>query len=175
MEKLYKEIQTEIKEKKENFRVSINSYKMLSKNLLIPIDTYYEYRAYELLSDMRYLEIVEKIFHRDVLYFENIMSKDFKFLHKKLEFPKVVIPTYSEYKDTINKIFLKLEEKINENFGKITKDISKQSVDSTMLQDEINDVKNQIKLKLDKNKKELEDLEVKYVDILTKVLKKIKT
>jgi len=173
MEELYCKLQEAINKKKKNFRVSVNSYKILSQNLSIPIDTYYEYRAYELLSDMRYLEIVEKIFYRDVIYFENIMKKDFNFLHKKIDFPKVTIQTFSEYKTKINKIFTTIEEKINENFGKITKDINKQSVDSSMLQDEINDIKNQIKLKLDKNKKELVDLEVKYMDILEKVLKKI--
>jgi hypothetical protein len=164
--------------KKEKFQKSHVNFVELNKilgrsvehakpNLLL------ELTAHEIISDLKFLEIIGEIFKVELEEFVKTINNDFKTNSMPLEIEGLDIENFDEIKETIMKYLGDLKGYYLNKFQTIQTVMNKQDVD-------IDDMSNEFKIieritldKLDVNEKSLEKLEKKYVDILVYVKGKI--
>ena len=164
--------------KKEKFQKSHVNFVELNKILGRSIEhakpnLLLELTAHEIISDLKFLEIIGEIFKVELEEFVKTINNDFKTNSMPLEIEGLDIENFDEIKETIMKYLGDLKGYYLNKFQTIQTVMNKQDVD-------IDDMSNEFKIieritleKLDVNDKSLAKLEKKYVDILVYVKGKI--
>ena len=164
--------------KKEKFQKSHVNFVELNKILGRSIEhakpnLLLELTAHEIISDLKFLEIIGEIFKVELEEFVKTINNDFKTNSMPLEIEGLDIENFDEIKETIMKYLGDLKGYYLNKFQTIQTVMNKQDVD-------IDDMSNEFKIieritldKLDVNEKSLAKLEKKYVDILVYVTGKI--
>jgi len=88
MEEIYKELKERIKEKERNLKNDVEKFNSL-KNILPYIkEPFFELRAYEIISDKKYVEMVDKIYLNEYKSLIENINKDFNFMKSELQIDK---------------------------------------------------------------------------------------
>lgn len=167
-----------ISQKKEKFQKSHFNFQELNKILGRSIEQtkpnlLLELTAHEIISDLKFIEIIGEIFKVELEEFVKTINNDFKTNSMPLEIEGLDIENFDEIKETILKYLGDLKGYYLNKFQTIQTVMNKQDVD-------IDDMSNEFKIieritleKLDVNEKSLVKLEKKYSDILVYVKNKI--
>jgi hypothetical protein len=181
MSQIIKEIQ-EIKKciigKKEKFQKSHFNFVELNKILgrsmeNIKPNLLLELTAHEVLSDMKFLEIIGDVFKVDIVDYIKTINNDFQTYNMPLEIEAINIENFDEIKETITKYLSELRAYYLNKFKTIHSVISNQQADVDEIANEFKIIERITQEKLDVNEKSLAKLEKKYSDILIYVKNKI--
>ena len=164
--------------KKEKFQKSHVNFVELNKilgrsvehakpNLLL------ELTAQEIISDLKFLEIIGEIFKVELEEFVKTINNDFKTNSMPLEIEGLDIENFDEIKETIMKYLGDLKSYYLNKFSTIQTVMNKQDADIDEMTSEFKVIERITLEKLDVNEKSLAKLEKKYVDILVYVKGKI--
>jgi len=167
-----------IGQKKAKFQKSHLNFQELNKilgrslentkpNLLL------ELTAHEIISDLKFLEIIGDIFKLDLGDYVKNINVDFQTSSMPLEIEKMEIENFDEIKETILKYLGDLKAYYTNKFKTIQDVMSKQDADTDSMNAEFRIIEKITMEKLDVNEKSLEKLEKKYGDILVYVKNKI--
>jgi hypothetical protein len=167
-----------IAQKKAKFQKSHVNFQELNKilgrslentkpNLLL------ELTAHEIISDLKFLEIIGEIFKLDLEDYVKNINVDFQTSSMPLEIEKMDIENFDEIKETILKYLGDLKAYYTNKFKMIQDVMSKQDADTDSMNAEFRIIEKITMEKLDVNEKSLEKLEKKYGDILVYVKNKI--
>jgi hypothetical protein len=182
MSQIIKEIQA-IKKciagKKEKFQKSHLNFVELNKILGRSLDNIkpnilLELTAHEIISDLKFLEIIGEIFKVDLEDIIKSINNDFQTYNMPLEIENIDIENFEEIKEIITKYLTDLRAYYLNKFQTIQDVINKQeSVDIDSMTTEFKIIERITLEKLDINEKSLAKLEKKYGDILMYVKNKI--
>jgi len=182
MSQIIKEIQA-IKKciagKKEKFQKSHLNFVELNKILGRSLDNIkpnilLELTAHEIISDLKFLEIIGEIFKVDLEDIIKSINNDFQTYNMPLEIENIDIENFEEIKEIITKYLTDLRAYYLNKFQTIQDVINKQeSVDIDSMTTEFKIIERITTEKLDINEKSLAKLEKKYGDILVYVKNKI--
>ena len=181
MSQILKEIHT-IKKciagKKEKFQKSHVNFVELNKILGRSIEhtkpnLLLELTAHEIISDLKFLEIIGEIFKVELEEFVKTINNDFKTNNMPLEIEGLDIENFDEIKETIMKYLGDLKAYYTNKFKTIQEVMSRQDADIDEMTSEFKVIERITLEKLDVNDKSLAKLEKKYVDILVYVKGKI--
>ena len=182
MSQIIKEIQA-IKKciagKKEKFQKSHLNFVELNKILGRSLDNIkpnilLELTAHEIISDLKFLEIIGEIFKVDLEDIIKSINNDFQTYNMPLEIENIDIENFEEIKEIITKYLTDLRAYYLNKFQTIQDVINKQeSVDIDSMTTEFKIIERITLEKLDINEKSLAKLEKKYGDILVYVKNKI--
>jgi hypothetical protein len=164
--------------KKEKFQKSHVNFVELNKilgrsvehakpNLLL------ELTAHEIISDLKFLEIIGEIFKVELEEFVKTINNDFKTNSMPLEIEGLDIENFDEIKETIMKYLGDLKAYYTNKFKTIQDVMSRQDADIDEMTSEFKVIERITLEKLDMNEKSLVKLEKKYADILVYVKGKI--
>jgi hypothetical protein len=167
-----------IAQKKAKFQKSHVNFQELNKilgrslentkpNLLL------ELTAHEIISDLKFLEIIGDIFKLDLEDYVKNINVDFQTSSMPLEIENASIENFDEIKETILKYLGDLKAYYMNKFKMIQEVMSKQEADTDSMNAEFKIIEKITLEKLDVNEKSLEKLEKKYGDILVYVKNKI--
>lgn len=167
-----------ISQKKAKFQKSHVNFQELNKilgrslentkpNLLL------ELTAHEIISDLKFLEIIGDIFKLDLEDYVKNINVDFQTSSMPLEIEKMEIENFDEIKETILKYLGDLRAYYTNKFKMIQDVMSKQDADTDSMNAEFRIIEKITMEKLDVNEKSLEKLEKKYGEILVYVKNKI--
>lgn len=167
-----------IAQKKAKFQKSHVNFQELNKilgrslentkpNLLL------ELTAHEIISDLKFLEIIGEIFKLDLGDYVKNINVDFQTSSMPLEIEKMDIENFDEIKETILKYLGDLRAYYTNKFKTIQDVMSKQDADTDSMNAEFRIIEKITMEKLDVNEKSLEKLEKKYGEILVYVKNKI--
>jgi hypothetical protein len=167
-----------IAQKKTKFQKSHVNFQELNKilgrslentkpNLLL------ELTAHEIISDLKFLEIIGDIFKLDLDDYVKNINVDFQTSSMPLEIEKINIENFDEIKETILKYLGDLKAYYTNKFKMIQEIMNKQDADTDSMNAEFKIIEKITLEKLDVNEKSLEKLEKKYSDILVYVKNKI--
>jgi len=167
-----------ISQKKAKFQKSHVNFQELNKilgrslentkpNLLL------ELTAHEIISDLKFLEIIGEIFKLDLEDYVKNINVDFQTSSMPLEIEKMDIENFDEIKETILKYLGDLKAYYTNKFKMIQDVMSKQDADTDSMNAEFRIIEKITLEKLDVNEKSLEKLEKKYGEILVYVKNKI--
>ena len=167
-----------ISQKKAKFQKSHVNFQELNKilgrslentkpNLLL------ELTAHEIISDLKFLEIIGDIFKLDLEDYVKNINVDFQTSSMPLEIENASIENFDEIKETILKYLGDLKAYYMNKFKMIQEVMSKQEADTDSMNAEFKIIEKITLEKLDVNEKSLEKLEKKYGDILVYVKNKI--
>ncbi len=167
-----------IAQKKAKFQKSHVNFQELNKilgrslentkpNLLL------ELTAHEIISDLKFLEIIGEIFKLDLDDYVKNINVDFQTNSMPLEIENASIENFDEIKETILKYLGDLKAYYTNKFKTIQEVMSKQDADTDSMNAEFKIIEKITLEKLDVNEKSLEKLEKKYGDILVYVKNKI--
>lgn len=164
--------------KKEKFQKShlnfIELNKILGRSLEnIKPNLLLELTAHEVLSDMKFLEIIGDVFKVDMADYIKNINTDFHTYNMPLEMEGMDIENFDEIKDTIAKYLAELRAYYLNKFQTIQTAIGKQQADVDEISNEFKIIERITLEKLDVNEKSLAKLEKKYGEILVYVKKKI--
>jgi len=164
--------------KKEKFQKSHVNFVELNKILGRSIEhtkpnLLLELTAHEVLSDMKFLEIIGDIFKVELEEFVKTINNDFKTNSMPLEIEGLDIENFDEIKETIMKYLGDLKAYYTNKFKTIQDVMSRQDADIDEMTSEFKVIERITLEKLDVNEKSLAKLEKKYVDILVYVKGKI--
>ena len=143
------------------------SLENIKPNLLL------ELTAHEVLSDMKFLEIIGDVFKIDMADYIKSINNDFQTYNMPLEIEVLDIENFDEIKETIAKYLAELKAYYLNKFQTIQTAIGKQEADVDEIANEFKIIERITQEKLDVNEKSLAKLEKKYVEILVYVKKKI--
>jgi hypothetical protein len=132
-----------------------------------------ELTAHEIISDLKFLEIIGDIFKLDLGDYVKNINVDFQTSSMPLEIEKMDIENFDEIKETILKYLGDLKAYYTNKFKTIQDVMSKQDADTDSMNAEFRIIEKITMEKLDVNEKSLEKLEKKYGDILVYVKNKI--
>lgn len=132
-----------------------------------------ELTAHEIISDLKFLEIIGDIFKLDLEDYVKNINVDFQTSSMPLEIEKMDIENFDEIKETIFKYLGDLRTYYTNKFKTIQEVMSKQDADTDSMNAEFRIIEKITMEKLDVNEKSLEKLEKKYSDILVYVKNKI--
>jgi hypothetical protein len=181
MSQIIKEIQA-IKKciagKKEKFQKSHLNFMELNKILgrsleNIKPNLLLELTAHEVLSDMKFLEIIGDVFKIDMADYIKSINNDFQTYNMPLEIEVLDIENFDEIKEIITKYLVELRAYYLNKFQTIQTAIGKQAADVDEIANEFKIIERITQEKLDVNEKSLAKLEKKYGDILLYVKNKI--
>jgi hypothetical protein len=181
MSQIIKEIQA-IKKciagKKEKFQKSHVNFVELNKILGRSIEhtkpnLLLELTAHEIISDLKFLEIIGEIFKVELEEFVKTINNDFKTNSMPLEIESLDIENFDEIKETIMKYLGDLKTYYTNKFKTIQEVMNKQEADTDSMDAEFKIIERITLEKLDVNEKSLAKLEKKYADILVYVKGKI--
>jgi len=167
-----------IAQKKAKFQKSHVNFNELNKILgrsleNIKPNLLLELTAHEIISDLKFLEIIGDIFKLDLEdYIKNINS-DFQTSSMPLEIENASIENFDEIKEMIMKYLGDLKAYYTNKFKMIQDVMSKQDADTDSMNAEFRIIEKITLEKLDVNEKSLEKLEKKYGEILVYVKNKI--
>lgn len=167
-----------IAQKKAKFQKSHLNFQELNKilgrslenvkpNLLL------ELTAHEIISDLKFVEIIGDIFKLDLEDYVKTINNDFQTSNMPLEIEKMDIENFDEIKETISKYLGDLKAYYTNKFKTIQDVMSKQDADIDEMTNEFKIIEKITVEKLDVNMKSLEKLEKKYGEILVYVKNKI--
>lgn len=167
-----------IAQKKAKFQKSHVNFQELNKilgrslenvkpNLLL------ELTAHEIISDLKFFEIIGDIFKLDLEEFIKLINADFQTSNMPLEIENPSIENFEEIKETILKYLGDLKAYYLNKFKMIDEIMNKQDVDTDSMNTEFKIIQKITLEKLDVNMKSLEKLEKKYGEILIYVKNKI--
>jgi hypothetical protein len=167
-----------IAQKKAKFQKSHLNFQELNKilgrslentkpNLLL------ELTAHEIISDLKFFEIIGDIFKLDLDDYVKTINNDFQTSNMPLEIEKLDIENFDEIKETISKYLGDLKAYYLNKFKTIQEVMSKQDADIDEMTNEFKIIEKITVEKLDVNMKSLEKLEKKYGEILVYVKNKI--
>lgn len=167
-----------IAQKKAKFQKSHLNFQELNKilgrslenvkpNLLL------ELTAHEIISDLKFFEIIGDIFKLDLEDYVKTINNDFQTSNMPLEIEKMDIENFDEIKETISKYLGDLKAYYTNKFKTIQEVMSKQDADIDEMTNEFKIIEKITVEKLDVNMKSLEKLEKKYGEILVYVKNKI--
>ena len=132
-----------------------------------------ELTAHEIISDLKFLEIIGDIFKLDLEDYIKNINVDFQTNSMPLEIENASIENFDEIKETILKYLGDLKAYYTNKFKTIQDVMSKQDADTDSMNAEFRIIEKITLEKLDANEKSLEKLEKKYSDILVYVKNKI--
>lgn len=167
-----------IAQKKTKFQKSHVNFQELNKilgrslektkpNLLL------ELTAHEIISDLKFLEIIGDIFRLDLDEYVKTINNDFQTSNMPLEIEKMDIENFDEIKETISKYLCDLKAYYTNKFKTIQEIMNKQDADIDEMTNEFKIIEKITLEKLDVNEKSLAKLEKKYGEILVYVKNKI--
>ena len=164
--------------KKEKFQKSHVNFVELNKILGRSIEhakpnLLLELTAHEIISDLKFLEIIGEIFKVELEEFVKTINNDFKTNSMPLEIEGLDIENFDEIKETIMKYLGDLKTYYTNKFKTIQDVMSRQDADIDEMTSEFKVIERITLEKLDVNDKSLAKLEKKYVDILVYVKGKI--
>ena len=164
--------------KKEKFQKSHVNFVELNKILGRSIEhtkpnLLLELTAHEIISDLKFLEIIGEIFKVELEEFVKTINSDFKTNSMPLEIEGLDIENFDEIKETIIKYLGDLKCYYLNKFQTIQTVMSRQDADIDEMTSEFKVIERITLEKLDVNDKSLAKLEKKYVDILVYVRGKI--
>ena len=164
--------------KKEKFQKSHVNFVELNKILGRSIEhakpnLLLELTAHEIISDLKFLEIIGEIFKVELEEFVKTINNDFKTNSMPLEIEVLDIENFDEIKETIMKYLGDLKAYYTNKFKTIQEVMSRQDADIDEMTSEFKVIERITLEKLDVNDKSLAKLEKKYVDILVYVKGKI--
>ena len=132
-----------------------------------------ELTAHEIISDLKFLEIIGEIFKLDLEDYVKNINVDFQTSRMPLEIENASIENFDEIKETIMKYLGDLKAYYMNKFKMIQEVMSKQDADTDSMNAEFKIIEKITLEKLDVNEKSLEKLEKKYGEILVYVKNKI--
>ena len=167
-----------IAQKKAKFQKSHVNFQELNKILGRSLEStkpnlLLELTAHEIISDLKFLEIIGDIFKLDLEDYVKNINSDFQTSSMPLEIEKMDIENFDEIKETILKYLGDLKAYYTNKFKMIQDVMSKQDADTDSMNAEFRIIEKITMEKLDVNEKSLEKLEKKYGDILVYVKNKI--
>ena len=167
-----------IAQKKAKFQKSHVNFQELNKILGRSLEStkpnlLLELTAHEIISDLKFLEIIGDIFKLDLEDYVKNINVDFQTSSMPLEIEKMDIENFDEIKETILKYLGDLRAYYTNKFKMIQDVMSKQDADTDSMNAEFRIIEKITMEKLDVNEKSLEKLEKKYSDILVYVKNKI--
>jgi hypothetical protein len=143
------------------------SLENIKPNLLL------ELTAHEIISDLKFLEIIGDIFKLDLEDYVKNINSDFQTSSMPLEIENASIENFDEIKEMIMKYLGDLKAYYTNKFKMIQDVMSKQDADTDSMNAEFKIIEKITLEKLDVNEKSLEKLEKKYGEILVYVKNKI--
>lgn len=166
-----------INAKKSKFRKSHINFQELNKilgrdNLSRP-NLMLELTAHEILSDLKFLEIISNVFAFDLTELLTTINNDFQSQKHPLIIKDKSIENFIEIKDTTLGYLKMIKDYYNRKFENIQGVIEKQDVDIDDMINEFKIVEKMTKDKLDINELAFKKLEKKYNDILIYIKEKI--
>lgn len=164
--------------KKEKFQKShlnfVELNKILGRSLEnIKPNLLLELTAHEVLSDMKFLEIIGDVFKVDITDYIKSINNDFQTYNTPLEIESLDIENFDEIKETIAKYLAELKAYYLNKFQTIQTVMTNQTVDIDEISNEFKIIERITQEKLDVNEKSLAKLEKKYGEILVYVKNKI--
>lgn len=167
-----------ISQKKAKFQKSHVNFQELNKILGRSLEStkpnlLLELTAHEIISDLKFLEIIGDIFKLDLEDYIKNINVDFQTNSMPLEIENTSIENFDEIKETILKYLGDLRAYYTNKFKMIQDVMSKQDADTDSMNAEFKIIEKITLEKLDVNEKSLEKLEKKYSDILVYVKNKI--
>jgi hypothetical protein len=167
-----------IAQKKAKFQKSHVNFQELNKILGRSLEStkpnlLLELTAHEIISDLKFLEIIGDIFKLDLEDYVKNINVDFQTSSMPLEIENASIENFDEIKETILKYLGDLKAYYTNKFKMIQDVMSKQDADTDSMNAEFKIIEKITLEKLDVNEKSLEKLEKKYGDILVYVKNKI--
>jgi len=167
-----------IAQKKAKFQKSHVNFNELNKILgrsleNIKPNLLLELTAHEIISDLKFLEIIGDIFKLDLEDYVKNINSDFQTSSMPLEIENSSIENFDEIKETIMKYLGDLKAYYTNKFKMIQDVMSKQDADTDSMNSEFKIIEKITLEKLDVNEKSLEKLEKKYGEILVYVKNKI--
>ena len=167
-----------IAQKKAKFQKSHVNFQELNKILgrsleIAKPNLLLELTAHEIISDLKFLEIIGDIFKLDLEDYVKNINVDFQTSSMPLEIENASIENFDEIKETIMKYLGDLKAYYMNKFKMIQEVMSKQDADTDSMNAEFKIIEKITLEKLDVNEKSLEKLEKKYGDILVYVKNKI--
>jgi hypothetical protein len=167
-----------IAQKKAKFQKSHVNFNELNKILgrsleNIKPNLLLELTAHEIISDLKFLEIIGDIFKLDLEDYVKNINSDFQTSSMPLEIENASIENFDEIKETIMKYLGDLKAYYMNKFKMIQDVMSKQDADTDSMNAEFKIIEKITLEKLDVNEKSLEKLEKKYGEILVYVKNKI--
>ena len=167
-----------IAQKKTKFQKSHVNFQELNKILGRSIENtkpnlLLELTAHEIISDLKFLEIIGDIFKLDLDDYVKTINNDFQTSNMPLEIEKMDIENFDEIKETISKYLAELKAYYTNKFKTIQEIMNKQDADIDEMSNEFKIIEKITLEKLDVNEKSLAKLEKKYSDILVYVRNKI--
>ena len=167
-----------IAQKKAKFQKSHVNFQELNKILgrsleIAKPNLLLELTAHEIISDLKFLEIIGEIFKLDLENYVKNINVDFQTSSMPLEIENASIENFDEIKETIFKYLGDLKAYYMNKFKMIQEVMSKQDADTDSMNAEFRIIEKITMEKLDVNEKSLEKLEKKYGDILVYVKNKI--
>jgi len=167
-----------IAQKKAKFQKSHVNFQELNKILGRSLEStkpnlLLELTAHEIISDLKFLEIIGDIFKLDLEDYVKNINSDFQTSSMPLEIEKMDIENFDEIKEMIMKYLGDLRSYYTNKFKMIQDVMSKQDADTDSMNAEFRIIEKITMEKLDVNEKSLEKLEKKYGDILVYVKNKI--
>ncbi len=167
-----------IAQKKAKFQKSHVNFNELNKILgrsleNIKPNLLLELTAHEIISDLKFLEIIGDIFKLDLEDYVKNINSDFQTSSMPLEIENASIENFDEIKEMIMKYLGDLKAYYTNKFKMIQDVMSKQDADTDSMNAEFKIIEKITLEKLDVNEKSLEKLEKKYGEILVYVKNKI--
>lgn len=167
-----------IAQKKAKFQKSHVNFQELNKILGRSLEStkpnlLLELTAHEIISDLKFLEIIGDIFKLDLEDYVKNINVDFQTSSMPLEIENASIENFDEIKETILKYLGDLKAYYTNKFKMIQDVMSKQDADTDSMNAEFRIIEKITMEKLDVNEKSLEKLEKKYGEILVYVKNKI--
>ena len=167
-----------IAQKKAKFQKSHVNFQELNKILgrsleIAKPNLLLELTAHEIISDLKFIEIIGEIFKLDLEDYVKNINVDFQTSSMPLEIENASIENFDEIKETIFKYLGDLKAYYMNKFKMIQEVMSKQDADTDSMNAEFKIIEKITLEKLDVNEKSLEKLEKKYGEILVYVKNKI--
>ena len=167
-----------IAQKKAKFQKSHVNFQELNKILgrsleIAKPNLLLELTAHEIISDLKFIEIIGEIFKLDLEDYVKNINVDFQTSSMPLEIENASIENFDEIKETIFKYLGDLKAYYMNKFKMIQEVMSKQDADTDSMNSEFKIIEKITLEKLDVNEKSLEKLEKKYGEILVYVKNKI--
>jgi len=171
------EIKKIIQNKKNKFQKSHFNFQelnnILGKNHLERPNLMLELTAHEILSDSKFLEIIQEVFEYDLIELIKKINFDFQQDELQLTISNCSIESFDEIKEKINEHLKNVRSFYEKRFDSIQKVITKQDVDIDEMSNEFKLVEKSTRDRLEINEMAFKKLEKKYLDVLIYIREKI--
>lgn len=132
-----------------------------------------ELTAHEILSDLKFLEIIQQVFEVDLAEFIKTMNQDFQVNDLFLEITDTKIENFEDIKLQTIDYLKNIKNYYEKKFENVQKIMSKQDVDIDEMSNEFKIVEKLTRDKLEVKEAAFKKLETKYLEILIYIKEKI--